>query len=279
MRGGVDASRTAASVACEPHAEQILTRYADLLRVGQLCINGRRVFWNTNAANRLQLERFCAAFVGELKQLPAVRALEDEVLLKAAHLVCKALSINYVLGELMSVIRSRLKGKATDMYSISANGSSSPRPEYGVDVAADGGTVRAYVRWTGRGNIVCCDGRTAKMKVKGTLSHVETRFPMSPEPGFMPVYSMRVELQRSRLERFTSRLGHACNATAGPSRLPSVDQLQPGDPFVVSEADESVDADSCDAEGGRLSSERSRPKSGDYDEDTVVIQTATWDQE
>mmetsp|Transcript_42420 Transcript_42420/g.123262 ORF Transcript_42420/g.123262 Transcript_42420/m.123262 type:complete len:311 (+) Transcript_42420:95-1027(+) len=277
---GVSADSTPSSCSspASSPAGETLHKYADLLRVGQLSVNGREVSWDTKAATSEQLDGFRSAFVGELKRLAVTSSLEDDVLEHSAHLVCKALSINYVLSELLSVLRRKLRGKYTDIYRISDNsGSTKDRPEYGVEVVpgTSGQVVRAFVRWRSKGNIVCCDARTAKMKVKGTLYAVETSFPLAPDPGYQPVYSVKVETKTSRFSRLSGAMKNLCSNGAGPRR-PTLDKLHPEEPFSFQSETSNTRYGAGDAGNDDVTGSEETDESGEPEEHMINIRSA-WD--
>jgi len=198
---------------------ETLGKYADILRVGRLVVNGIAIGWDTRMSNDEQLVAFCNSYTSALRQLPELAVATDEALVNSAHLVCKALSINYALSEVLQLLRQKLgeEGATCTIKAKKLSGQQFP-VDYGIDILP-GRIARAYVNWKGRGNILTCDPRTAKMKVRGTLSHVETEFPLEPsEHGFKPTYRFHIEYHSgSRISQLTSIIAQPFKCSAGIS--------------------------------------------------------------
>jgi len=195
----------------EPVAQELLKRYADVLRVGRLAVNGGVVTWETAASTASQLHGFCLSLHSALRQLPEAAGLGEPVLQRAAFWLCKALSINYALAEVLHLLSRRVGA----LCCIETQGEGSDGPvHYGARlnrVYRSNGMKHAYrhtlgvsVDWRGRDNIVCRDPATAERTVKGTLSRLETEFPLPPARGFAPKYSLQVQLRRSLASQFLS---------------------------------------------------------------------------
>lgn len=203
-------------------AKDLLRRYADVLRVGRLTVNSHEVTWSTNASTAGQLRSFCTSLYALLEQLPEAKGLDDVVLRKMPYWLCKALSINYALSEVLHLL-SRKVGALCCIE----DGRSEP-VDYGVELAKipqDKGCryiLGASLDWRGRDNIVCRDPSTAARSVKGTLSRLSTQFPLPPSRDFAPKYRLQLQLRRS----FTSRLlstvtcAEPCTETCGCGALP-----------------------------------------------------------
>eukprot|EP00928_Gymnodinium_smaydae_P005035 TRINITY_DN11733_c0_g1_i3.p1 TRINITY_DN11733_c0_g1~~TRINITY_DN11733_c0_g1_i3.p1 ORF type:complete len:125 (+),score=19.83 TRINITY_DN11733_c0_g1_i3:151-525(+) len=92
-----------------PVAEELLRRYADILRVGRLTVNGRVTAWDTDTSTEFQLRGFCESLGRRLRDLLPDFAKKDPASLTLASFwLCKAVSINYVLIEVLLLIRQRL---------------------------------------------------------------------------------------------------------------------------------------------------------------------------
>lgn len=183
-------------------AAEILHRYADVLRVGRLILNGSEVCWSTSGSTESQLEALSTSFSKSLKDLPEVRDLEDSILSRVVYWFCKVVSINYALSDVLDVVKSKLG----EGCSIMSSGHSGRRcVEYNVEVLPDR-KMRAFISWQQKGNVVYCDPRTAKKKVKGTLSSLVTEFPLPPEHDFTPTYRLHLKEKRSRKQKMISKM-------------------------------------------------------------------------
>mmetsp|Transcript_69906 Transcript_69906/g.158661 ORF Transcript_69906/g.158661 Transcript_69906/m.158661 type:complete len:296 (+) Transcript_69906:53-940(+) len=206
-----------------PLAADILWHYADVLRVGRVRVNGKEVLWNTCDSTREQLRGFSTAFIGALRQLPELSGVEDSVLCEAAYWFCKVVSINYAFSEVLELV----KQKVGTMCSIRTCGDAGMSlVDYCVEVQP-GCLMRVYITWRGKGNIVHCDPATAKKRVRGTLSQLETVFALPPEAGFAPTYRLRLKLKRSR----TSRLLSAVACAVSGKRRSAIEMMALEDPL------------------------------------------------
>lgn len=195
-------------------AKEILRQYADVLRVGRLHVNGAVVTWPTGSSLEGQLQCFSAVLHAALQQLPEADGLSDANLHQAAYWLCKALSINYALADVLDLV-SRKAGAVCTIET----GSGASVVDYGVmlrkvfhDSRASGRPrsfghlLNASLYWKERDNIIYRDPETAARTVKGTISRLETEFPMPPMRGFTPKYTLQVEFQKSPLSQFMSRM-------------------------------------------------------------------------
>lgn len=209
----------------EPVVQDILRQYADVLRVGRLVVNGGVVKWNTAGASTAnQLHYFCASLHAALRQLPEATGLGDVILARSAYWLCKALSINYALAEVLEAVSRKVGG----LCCIEAHEDRFQDPvDYSVrlsKVSRLGGTVRGYghtlgvsLDWKGKDNIVARDPATAERVVKGTLSRLETEFPLPPARGYAPRYTLQLQLKRSLASQVMSTMSCAetCSEAGG----------------------------------------------------------------
>jgi len=178
----------------QPFAAEILQSYADVLRLGTLRVNGALISWDASSGRlpEERLEDFGVALGKALRATPELGQLVDEVLVEgAAYWLCKALSINYALGEVLQLVKRRV-GTVCSIESWNGRGSSHPA-EYNIELEP-GPKLRVGISWGGKGNLVSCDPSTAQKQVKGTISRVETEFSLPPECGFAPEYHVEMEL-------------------------------------------------------------------------------------
>mmetsp|Transcript_52080 Transcript_52080/g.134299 ORF Transcript_52080/g.134299 Transcript_52080/m.134299 type:complete len:285 (+) Transcript_52080:30-884(+) len=211
----------------QPLAEEILWQYADVLRVGHLRLNGREIRWDTSASNLQQLQSFCKEFVGGFRQLEPLASWEDAVLCRAVHWFCKVVSINYVLSEVLDLLRQTL-GAQCAIRTTGDRGAS--LVEYSAEVRPDC-SMRICVSFKGKGNIICCDPATRKKQIRGTLSSLETEFPLPPGIGFSPEYHLQMTLKGSQTSQFVQWAARTCAATqTRPRQIVSLEApLRTGD--------------------------------------------------
>lgn len=182
-----------------PLAEDVLRRYADVLRVGNLEVNGEVIKWHTETSSDKQLENFCTALYGRLRQLPELDPASDDTLRQAAYWVCKAVSINYALIEVLYLV----KRKVGVMCSIETRDDVGGLVSYSIE-AKTTASMRIRLNWRGKNNIVHHDPQTAVKTVKGTLSCVETEFALPPSRWFVPSYHLEMKLRQSTASKFFS---------------------------------------------------------------------------
>lgn len=217
---------TAGVVALQPLANsEILCKYADVLRVGHLDLNGKTIRWDTS--NGKQLESFCQEFVGGLRQLEPLSPWDTSALCRAVHWFCKAVSINYVLSEVLSLFTQKF-GAQCAVRTTSSKGESLVGYKCEVFTRGLESTMRVSVNFSGKGNIICCKPGSAKTQVKGTLSCLQTEFPLPPEAGYTPTFHLHMTLRGSRTSRFVARVARTCSAGMPPA-LEKVLALEPLD--------------------------------------------------
>eukprot|EP00427_Karlodinium_veneficum_P036929 CAMPEP_0169299294 /NCGR_PEP_ID=MMETSP1016-20121227/66975_1 /TAXON_ID=342587 /ORGANISM="Karlodinium micrum, Strain CCMP2283" /LENGTH=298 /DNA_ID=CAMNT_0009391499 /DNA_START=24 /DNA_END=920 /DNA_ORIENTATION=+ len=183
-------------------ADEILRRYADVLRVGRLILNGSEVCWSTVGSTASQLQAFSAVFCKSLRPLKETRDLDDKVLCQAVYWFCKVVSINYALSDVLDVVKAKL-GEGCSIMTTDPSGRS--LVEYNVEVSPEL-QMHVNLSWRQKGNIVFCDPKTAKKKVKGTLSSLATTFPLPPEHSFAPTYKLLLKEKRSRKQKMVSKV-------------------------------------------------------------------------
>merc|ERR1712008_52829 len=185
-------------LAC-PVAQEIVRRYADVLRVGSMEVNSQKIMWNAKTSTEGQLRSFSDALFNRLRQLPELIRASDEVLRQSTYWVCKAVSINYALAEVLMLVRR----KTGCMCTIETEDRAGGMVNYAINVRPDH-MVHLRLSWRRKNNIVYRDPRTASRKVKGTLSCVETKFPLPPVKRFAPAYRLHMKFKRSLAAKFAS---------------------------------------------------------------------------
>jgi len=200
-----------------PLVEDILRKYADVLRVGHIDVNGTTIRWDTqDASNEAQLHRFCNALIAAFKNLREAKGFQEDALHEAVYCVCKAVSINYVLSDVLQTVSQRV-GEPCSIETCRKDGSS--MVSYSVEVL-DMQRLQVRMHWHGRGNIFSCNRTTAKKKVRGTISALETEFSLPLLSEFVPTYQLAWKLKRSTIQRIVSTL--ACSATPRRNRSAGV---------------------------------------------------------
>mmetsp|Transcript_101683 Transcript_101683/g.180266 ORF Transcript_101683/g.180266 Transcript_101683/m.180266 type:complete len:256 (-) Transcript_101683:74-841(-) len=198
----------------EATAKDLIRRYADILRVGQIWVNHERVQWETGCGSDDQLRGFCRGVFGVLQRQAEAQGTEPDpqVLYGVAYWFCKSVSINYAFVDLLKCLNRKFGGPC----SIDS-GEAGPRPsvDYSVLLRSNrfnpdeydaGCTLHVSVDWKNKDNIIVHDPASGTSQAKGTLFRMETEFPMPPRRGFAPTYTVYMDTNRSFFETFTARL-------------------------------------------------------------------------
>mmetsp|Transcript_29395 Transcript_29395/g.55051 ORF Transcript_29395/g.55051 Transcript_29395/m.55051 type:complete len:275 (+) Transcript_29395:60-884(+) len=204
----------------EPLVQETLRRYADLLRVGLVCVNDEVVRWTSDTSKELQLQSFCEAFVDKLRSLKELSLLDDTILRLTSYWVCKAFSINYALHEVLSLIQRRIGMFCTIETRQDGGGT---LVSYSVEATASH-RLAVKMRWRGKDNVLYFNALSGQKQVKGTIRCFETDFGLPPDAGFAPLYRLQM-LLKSR-GRFPSKVACA-------SALTSRDEALPEEPLQV----------------------------------------------
>jgi hypothetical protein len=199
-------------------ADEVLRQYADVLRVGHVVVNGKDVSWDTSASNSVQLHHFTVEFVKALRQCPELSNLDDSTFCNTAYWFCKVVSINYALSEVLDLLTQKI-GAVCSINTCTKGGQSQSLVSYRVDVRSKH-AMRVSMAWQGKDNVVACDPKTGKRRSKGTLSRVETVFPLPPDFDFVPTYTLHMRLKGSR----TSRLISAVACTNNKDQVASCEE-------------------------------------------------------
>lgn len=180
-------------------AQEIINQYADVLRLGSLRVNKEVITWDASAqcTPSMRLAHFHSVLDVALRSIPGLQGLTDRARSEGiVYWVCKALSINYGLAEVLRLIACKV-GAECSIESYSQGGCAHP-VEYALSVEP-GPSLRVSIFWGARGNLVSYDARTARKEVRGTVSRIETQFGLPPERGFLPEYHVELELCESRV--------------------------------------------------------------------------------
>mmetsp|Transcript_5538 Transcript_5538/g.8631 ORF Transcript_5538/g.8631 Transcript_5538/m.8631 type:complete len:555 (+) Transcript_5538:87-1751(+) len=188
-------------------SEEIVRRYADVLRVGRLVVNGRDMEWDTDKSTEMQLRSFCSSLFTRLSEvLPDLAKTNPEVLRFTAYWYCKAVSINYALIEVLLMIKEKVGVLCTIETRETGVGS---LVEYVLEAAPRTNLLRVSLRWRKDNNIVYRDPEKSECQVKGSLWSVATEFSLPPKEGFLPAYCLQMRLRKSLAARFASSLACA----------------------------------------------------------------------
>jgi len=186
-------------------ARELIREYADVLRVGRLLVNGTAITWQIGGSMEEQLQRLCAALIPALRRAPHSARLSDAMMQKSVYWLCKSLSINYILMEVLQTIRQRVGVLCTIEGSQDSAGA-----DFSLEIAP-GPIFRVALAWRGSDNIVYRDPQSAERRVKGTIRRLETEFPVPPDPGVAPTYTVHLEIKRSMASKLFSSM--SCSDT------------------------------------------------------------------
>lgn len=186
-------------------AKEIVRDYADILRVGRLQVNGEKITWQIGGSMEEQLQRFSFALFAAMRRAPESSMLREPMMQNSVYWLCRSFSINYILVEVLHTIRQRVGVLCTIEGSQDVEAA-----EFSLDILP-GPTFRTGVTWSQPDNIVYRDPKTAERRVKGTLSKLDAEFPVPPDLGFAPMYSMHLEFKRSMASQILSTM--ACSDT------------------------------------------------------------------
>jgi len=219
----------------EPIDSEILASYADLVRAGQLMFNDVPLTWDTLGSKEQQLRNFGSVFCEKLRQAHASASEEkeevvaEEIIRRAIYWICKATSFNYVIIEVVLMLRKKAGGVST----IQTRNEQGRMVDYFADLLPGPRLqIRAGLRWSWEGNILAVRPDNDEKCVKGTLVSLTTTFDCPPELGWAPVYEVELKLKRPLAERL------ACELSAVLHRQPSAsntESLRVGRPLRSSE--------------------------------------------
>lgn len=180
--------------------EEILTKYADILRVGLLTMNGEPLTWDTCGSKEKQLQNFSTTFCSKLQSVLPEQLAED-VLRRTVYWVCKSMSFDYVLIEVILLLQQRV-GCMSTIVTQNKNGT---LVDFCIDVLP-GPRLHVYLKWRGTGNIVEVSPETGIRKVKGTFFELSTEFKLPPDQSFVPEYKLKLQLGNSMAMRLASQV-------------------------------------------------------------------------
>jgi len=170
--------------------------YVDIARVGKLLLNGSLLAWNVTGCIEADIDSFCFSFKDQLKRLLPEDCMDDQTCSNIVFLSCKALSANYVLADLMTLLKQLLEVQENSFASLSTRSCEDVMVDYFVDVLPGCKRIRAGIRWPWTENIVELTPDGLKV-VRGTLSSLQTEFDCLPALGYKPVYEIHLSHKRS----------------------------------------------------------------------------------
>merc|ERR1712007_91882 len=134
----------------EDLAQLICAQYGDLLRVGKLNVNGRRVKWDPCGCAARALANFVVAFVEVWTE--AMTELEDpdfgfEVVGELIFWICKALSLNYCIREVVALLQTQLHVEEPLSLQTYDNEAQRPLLKYLVDAKPKDGQIHVKLLW------------------------------------------------------------------------------------------------------------------------------------
>lgn len=129
--------------------------------------------------------------------------------------MCKAVSINYALVEVLFLVRDKVGVLCTIETRDGGGGAS---VSYSLQVSPSQ-TLRLRMSWRKKHNIVYRNPRTAETTVKGTLASLETEFRLPPEPGVPQAYRLHLKYKRSMKAKIVSKVSCTDNQVAPTETL------------------------------------------------------------
>jgi len=185
--------------------------YVDIARVGKLLLNGSLLAWDVTGCIEADIDSFCRAFKEQLKRLLPKDSMDDQTCSNILLLSCKALSANYVLADLMTLLKQLLEVQENSFISLSTRSCEDVMVNYFVDVLPGCKRIRAGIRWPWTDNIEELTPDGLKV-VKGTLSSLQTEFDCLPALGFKPVYEIRLSHKRRSFWKMKANSVHRLTA-------------------------------------------------------------------
>lgn len=231
--------------------------YDEIARVGRLWFDGSLLTWDVKHDMKADTQSFRAVFQQQLRRSLPDSGLTNLSCENMCYWVCKSLSANYVLAEVMTKLRALLEVKEDALIKLCMSTEEGAVVDYCVDVLSRLKKLRVSLKWHGRGNVVeiTPDGEHVE---RGTLSSIHTEFDFSPKPGSKPVYHLCVrKASRSFLGRRRSvhilqasdALSETHSSVSGDS-TPSTSCTQcascHSDMSLMSEGSEFFDCDECE---------------------------------
>jgi hypothetical protein len=170
--------------------------YVDIARVGKLLLNGSLFTWAVTGSIEADINSFRCAFEEQLKLLDPEGNMDSHIRSNIVFLSCKALSANYVLADLTSLLKRLLVVQENSFISLSTQSCEGVMVNYFVDVLPGWKRIRAGIRWPWAGNIVELTPDCFHV-AQGTLSSLQTEFDCLPDLGYKPVYEIHISHKKS----------------------------------------------------------------------------------
>ena len=165
--------------------EEVLQKYSDMLRVGELWLNGGLLKWSSTSevAPEIALDELYRVFERRVGDTPSVNA---GVLL---YLVCKSTSMDYILLHVLQFLREHIQSDMVPTITGS----------FGYHVGVAKTSCRVELRFSDRDNLVVIG--LDEREVVGTFKAAQTSFSLPPlEEKDSAVYYLDMELVSTWLE-------------------------------------------------------------------------------
>lgn len=170
--------------------------YVDIARVGKLLLNGSLLAWHVTGCIEADINSFRCAFEEQLKCLLPKDNVDSHIRSNIVFLSCKALSANYVLADLTTLLKRLLAVQENSFISLSTQSCEGVMVNYFVDVLPGCKRIRAGIRWPWAGNIVELTPDCLQV-AQGTLSSLQTEFDCLPAFDYKPVYEIHLSHKKS----------------------------------------------------------------------------------
>ena len=165
--------------------EEVLKKYSDMLRVGELWLNDGLLKWSSTSevAPEIALDELYRVFERSVGDTPSVNA---GVLL---YLVCKSTSMDYILLHVLQFLREHIQSDMVPTITGS----------FGYHVGVAKTSCRVELRFSDRDNLVVIG--LDEREVVGTFKAAQTSFSLPPlEEKNSAVYYLDMELASTWLE-------------------------------------------------------------------------------
>jgi hypothetical protein len=185
----------------ESMTKEVLNHYADIVRTGQMHINDVPLSWEVTGNTSRDFDTFGSAFFRRVMRLNSDVGVDGKTLSLSLYWVCKVVSVNFALIEVMDWLRLKTNGSFVTVHMRSNDGDNA---QYHLTVLP-GFRFRVGLKWLWEGNVleVCPNG---SKEVRGTLSKMYTEFDVPPKQDFVPTFTFKFKLAKAH---FLASLGRA----------------------------------------------------------------------
>jgi len=233
--------------------------YVDVARVGKLHLNGSLLTWDVKGCVANDVDSFCSAFQHRMKVMHG--NIDDQTVTKMAHWVCKSLSGNYLLAEVITALKELVEVPDDSLITLSSASEDGSVMDYFVDVLPGCKKLRVGLRWPWKGNIVEFRLNSDASKVEqGTLSCIQTEFDCPPAFNYKPVYKLYLNLYETGSSILDPQESH----TSGVE-MSSIYQLTASEPLREVDSNEVPNTEAC------------LPNADNIEDDDEVSSVSVWD--